>query len=244
MEEDMMNLIDVSCSNVVHERMHVMKKKRLAGKIIHIVGPRKLENDLLVSFISKETDADCFVTDFDGIERHIGNATQMPVRLFLIDYREPKLSEVLKQASYNGNGSPLARHLFAMYNPAKSKNSTDRKRRASACGILYGCNSATTLLNRICCLFGDGDTPENGSAECADAIGKTTSACPLTWRELQLLLLMTEGLQNREIGSRIGISSHTVRTHLYNSFGKIDARNRLEATAWIESHISMLYLLL
>jgi LuxR family transcriptional regulator of csgAB operon len=57
-------------------------------------------------------------------------------------------------------------------------------------------------------------------------------------------MMMTEGLRNKEIAGRIGISSHTVRTHLYNSFGKIGARNRLEANAWIESHISMLYLLM
>ena len=57
-------------------------------------------------------------------------------------------------------------------------------------------------------------------------------------------MLMSDGLRNREIAGRIGISSHTVRTHLYNSFVKIDARNRLEANAWIESHISMLYLLM
>jgi DNA-binding CsgD family transcriptional regulator len=243
MEQEMRNFIEVSCPNIVHERVHVMKE-RLAGKIIHVVGPRKLENDLLVSFIRKETDADCFLTDFGGIERYIGNTTQKPFRLFLIDYREPRLSGVLKQAAYDGNDSPLARHLVAMYNSGKSKNSTDRKRRANACGILYGCDSATALLKQICRLFSDGDTPENGSAKCEEAVGKTTSSCPLTWRELQLLMLMTEGLRNREIGCRIGISNHTVRTHLYNSFAKIDARNRLEATAWIESHISMLYLLL
>ena len=225
------NLIEVSCSNIVHERVH--EKKRLAGKIVHIVGPRKLENELLVSFIRKETDADCFVTDFDGIERYIGNATQEPFRLFLIDYREPRLSEILKQASYNGNDSSLARRLIALFNSGKSKDTADRKRSESACGILYGCESTTVLFNWICRLFSNGDTSN----------GDTASACPLTWRELQLLMLLSEGLRNREIASRIGISSHTVRTHLYNSFVKIDARNRLEANAWIESHISMLYLL-
>ena len=173
----MRNLIEVSCPNIVHERVHVTKK-RLAGKIIHVVGPRKLENDLLVSFIRKETDADCCLTDFDGIEKDIGDATPEPFRLFLIDYREPRLSGVLKQAAYNGNGSPLARHLIAMYNSGKSKNSTDRKRRASSCGILYGCDSATALLERICSLFSDGDTPENGSAECEEANGKDSILLP------------------------------------------------------------------
>ena len=229
----MASLNEVSCSKIVHEREHDMKQS-LAGKIIYVVGPRKLENDLLVSFIRKETDADGYVTDFDGIERCIGNATQEPFRLFLIDYREPRLGEVLRQASYNGNGSSLSRRLIALFNSGKSKNTTGLKRRESACGILYECESTADLLNWICRLFSDGDTSNE----------ETTSACPLTWRELQLLMLLTEGLRNCEIATRIGISSHTVRTHLYNSFVKIDARNRLEANAWIESHISMLYLLI
>ena len=67
---------------------------------------------------------------------------------------------------------------------------------------------------------------------------------PADRRELQLLMLMTEGLRNQEIASRTGISSHTVRTHLYNSFGKIGSRNRLEASGWIEAHISLMFLLI
>jgi DNA-binding CsgD family transcriptional regulator len=242
MEQAMMNLVEVSRSSTVHERTHDMKKG-LAGKIIHVVGPRKLENDLVLSFIRKETDADCLVTDFDGIERFIGNSTQKPFRLFLIDYREPRLSEILKQISYDGNGSSLARRLFALFNPGKSKDTMDRNVK-STCGILYGCDSSATLLNWIYRLFGEGVASEKGLAGCVEAIGETASSCPLTWRELQLLMLMTEGLRNSEIATRIGISCHTVRTHLYNSFGKIDVRNRLEASAWIESHISMLYLLI
>jgi len=238
----MMNLIEV-CSNIVHERVIGMKK-RLAGKTIHVVGPRKLENDLLVSFIRKETDADCYVTDFDEIERYIGDATQEPCRLFLIDRREPRLRETLEQASFNGTGSFLAWRLIPLFNSGKEKDTTERKRAGSSCGILYRCDSTTTLLNRVYRLFSYEDSPENGLAEDAEAIVETTSSSPLTWRELQLLMLLTEGLRNREIASRTGISSHTVRTHLYNSFRKIDARNRLEANAWIESHISMLYLLI
>ena len=235
------NFTEVNVLSIAQEQVQVVKKK-LAGKIIQVVGPRKLENDLLVSFIRQETDAECFVSDFDGIESFIGGSIQKSFRLFLIDYREPRLREILEQASFNGTCSFLARRLIALFDSGKSKDTADRTRRENACGILYGCDSATALLNRICRLFCEGGTSENGLTECEEASGETTS--PLTWRELQLLMLMTEGLHNREIASRIGISTHTVRTHLYNSFNKINARNRLEANAWIEAHISMLYLLI
>ena len=76
----------------------------------------------------------------------------------------------------------------------------------------------------MCRLFNGADTPENGVAECMETARETATACPLTGRELQLLMLMTEGLRNQEIASRTGISSHTVRTHLYNSFAKIGVK--------------------
>jgi DNA-binding CsgD family transcriptional regulator len=93
-------------------------------------------------------------------------------------------------------------------------------------------------------LFNNTGFPKSAAAESMSIAQETTPACPLTWRELQLLMLMSDGLRNREIAGRIGISYHTVRTHLYNSFGKIGARNRLEALSWIESHISFVFLLI
>jgi ATP/maltotriose-dependent transcriptional regulator MalT len=96
----------------------------------------------------------------------------------------------------------------------------------------------------MCRLFNGASKPENNLDEFLETARETATACPLTWRELQLLMLMTEGLRNREIAGRIGISSHTVRTHLYNSFGKIGVRNRLEASGWIEAHISFVFLLI
>ena len=221
-----------------------MMKNRLTGKTIHIVGPRRLENELLMSFISRETGADCFVTDFNGIEGYLSDAAEEPSRLFLIDYREPRLREILKQASLNGNGSSLARRLISLFNSGKGHDTAERKRAERSCGILYRCESTTALLNWMCGLFNSVETPENAMVDTMDFAKETADACPLTWRELQLLMMMTEGLRNKEIAGRIGISSHTVRTHLYNSFGKIGARNRLEASAWIEAHISMLFLLI
>jgi DNA-binding CsgD family transcriptional regulator len=38
--------------------------------------------------------------------------------------------------------------------------------------------------------------------------------------------LVAEGLTNRQIGERLGISRHTVQTHLAHVFGKLDIRSR------------------
>lgn len=51
----------------------------------------------------------------------------------------------------------------------------------------------------------------------------------LTARELEVLRLMAQGLANKEIASRLGISEHTVKFHLGSIFTKLDANSRTEA---------------
>jgi len=53
----------------------------------------------------------------------------------------------------------------------------------------------------------------------------------LTTRERQVLTLLGEGLLNKEIAARLGISEHTVKTHLAAIYEKLDASNRAEAVA-------------
>lgn len=51
----------------------------------------------------------------------------------------------------------------------------------------------------------------------------------LTPREYEILTLMTEGLDNREIAARLHVAYPTVRSHVRSVLQKLDARSRLEA---------------
>ena len=51
----------------------------------------------------------------------------------------------------------------------------------------------------------------------------------LTAREHDVLVLLADGLSNRDIGSRLDISEHTVKFHLASIFGKLGASTRTEA---------------
>jgi DNA-binding NarL/FixJ family response regulator len=53
----------------------------------------------------------------------------------------------------------------------------------------------------------------------------------LTPREGEILALLGEGLANKEIGVRLRISEHTVKTHLAAIYEKLGAANRAEAVA-------------
>lgn len=51
----------------------------------------------------------------------------------------------------------------------------------------------------------------------------------LTPRERQILGLMAEGMDNREVADRLGVSYATVRSHVRHLLGKLGARSKLEA---------------
>ncbi|GAA4739244.1 response regulator transcription factor [Flavisolibacter ginsenosidimutans] len=58
----------------------------------------------------------------------------------------------------------------------------------------------------------------------------------ITPRETEILTLMAEGALNKQIASRLGISTETVKKHLRNIYQKTGAQNKIEAlnkTRWL-----------
>ena len=52
---------------------------------------------------------------------------------------------------------------------------------------------------------------------------------PLTPREIEVLTLLADGLSNKAIAARLGISPQTVKFHVASISGKLGAANRTEA---------------
>lgn len=55
---------------------------------------------------------------------------------------------------------------------------------------------------------------------------------PLTQREIDILGLLSQGLSNKQIAPRIGISEHGVKRHIANVLAKLNCTNRTEAVAY------------
>jgi DNA-binding NarL/FixJ family response regulator len=49
---------------------------------------------------------------------------------------------------------------------------------------------------------------------------------PLTTRERQIILVLSEGLTNKEIGRRLSVAEGTVKVHLHRIYCKLGIANR------------------
>jgi len=58
----------------------------------------------------------------------------------------------------------------------------------------------------------------------------------LTYRELDVVRLLAEGLRGDAIAQRLGISKNTVRTHIQSILTKLQVHSRLEAATFAVRH--------
>lgn len=67
--------------------------------------------------------------------------------------------------------------------------------------------------------------PFGGSAR---SNGATKENTPLSFRERQVVSLVSQGFRNKEIAQKMFISEQTVKNHLHNIFDKLGVSDRLE----------------
>ena len=69
------------------------------------------------------------------------------------------------------------------------------------------------------------------SARLASFTGEAAKETVLSNREREILALLADGLVNKQIAARLGISTNTVKTHLELLFDKLGVATRAEAVA-------------
>jgi two-component system, NarL family, nitrate/nitrite response regulator NarL len=77
---------------------------------------------------------------------------------------------------------------------------------------------AATLFNRLAALAATREQPHERP--------------PLTGREIEIMLLIDQGLSNKEIGRRLSIETATVKNHVHNILEKLQVHRRGEAAAY------------
>ncbi len=99
-------------------------------------------------------------------------------------------------------------------------------RHASASEIIAAIESAA---NGLVAIHPDSLEALQPAALGGERAAAATSHQTLTTRETEVLAMIADGLGNKIIAARLGISTHTVKFHVASIFAKLDAGSRTEA---------------
>jgi len=109
---------------------------------------------------------------------------------------------------------------------------------SGAAGFLVKGAHARELVDAIRAVSG-GDRYLHSSVTSAvidDSLRGTATTSPLTVREREILRLLAAGLSAPQIGSRLGISSHTVHRHVANMSSKLGLRGVVPLVRYAVDH--------
>ena len=210
---------------------------RYRDNSVAIVGRNRFENDLLAHYIENQTPARLAV--FENLS-DVPPPTSTPPhqwRLVLLDcqgLRDTEIVRLLKKEA-----APfLQQDRVALINLKQEIENTQEFISCGVRGFFFENYRADTLIKGICAL-------KNGELWISRAIlvkyASQESIKPslaallsanLTRREREVLAMLVTGCTNEEIGQRLFISPHTVKSHTQNIFRKLGVKNRLQAAMW------------
>jgi DNA-binding NarL/FixJ family response regulator len=210
--------------------------------MIYVVGPCRVNNELLASFLDAKVGAKCVaresIDDVVGIDGHETDKR----KIILLDCfaKDPERLVLEIESCYRALGISDSVAVFNLIRGLRIEEEivvlgvrgifyvSDRPEHLQK-GVLELLEGKTWLSREVLSRF----IPETGKPR--ELSAKAVSA--LSQREIEILNLLTRGAMNTEIGEELHISRHTVKSHLYNIYKKIQVTNRLEAALWAKKNL-------
>ena len=166
----------------------------------------------------------------DGLTRHLRQC-QPDVLLADLEHGDSRL--VLGSSAVDDDDEPV--NAIALIDDAQPGWIT-RALRTNIKAILRRDSPAHDILNAIHAVFSGLVLLEPGFVDgllqrIPSVIDQVPQPVPeaLTARETEVLRMLADGLANKEIASRLGISDHTVKFHISSVLSKMGAASRTEA---------------
>ena len=183
----------------------------------------------LVAVLSTQPDFEVVGEASDGSET-VRLAETVRPDVILLDLEMPKLDGVAALEGLRDAGSTARAIVFTAYD-------TDERilgaLRAGARGYLLKGASRKEIFDAVRTVHAGGSLLEPGvTTRLLDHVREEREPQePLTPRELEVLLLISEGLHNSEIAGRLFVTERTVKFHVSSILAKLGADNRTEAVA-------------
>ena len=212
------------------------------GKLIYIVGPRRLQNEAIASCLERETGDQCFVHEvLDEIPPDEASDNELQGLVLLDCQGRDEKSLLAELRSYLSRKQ--SENYVALFNVSRDSRIEKKCISEGVRGFFYAEDQLEILVKGVQAVL-DGDwwltrevmikcilegTDEDKYARRGNEV--------LTPRQIEILAQVAVGASNDEIADKLNISSHTVKTHLYNVFQKIKVTNRLQAALWAAKHL-------
>ena len=210
---------------------------------VYIFSPLKLQSALLSSYLEKAMGIQCAVVgDRSGIPPHDEKVSEKK-SLILWDAMGTDLKTCLSKISENKR-IKQGQEQVCIFNIQGNGDTEEEDLIYGMKGIFYMEDSIAQFAKGIQAIFeGELWLPRKMmmhyiittqqqhflADECADK--------HLTHREIEILTMIAHGASNSMIAENLYISPHTVKTHIYNIFKKIEVPNRLQAAFWAIKNI-------
>lgn len=202
--------------------------------IFYLIGENLLQSQLLASFLETKLQADCFCHQ----NLSLGNIIALqPTRLTacIFDCEGCKDDTAFEKRLETGK-TPCPSHILpVLYNVDPDTDIEVLARVKFLRGYFFLGESFDSFIEGLQAILKGGPRlirQSPGEPGARRAKPPVTPPMALTTREIELLRQVASGANNREIAYRLGISPHTVKTHLYNIYKKIGVPNRLQASLW------------
>jgi LuxR family transcriptional regulator, positive regulator of biofilm formation len=207
------------------------------GKVIYILGPIQLQNSLMASFLERAVGAKCFsIETLNGLGNN-GNGDAPERKLVLWDCFGKNMQDFLLE--YKANAQQISFvDSVALFNLAQGLGIEDKIMPLGVQGFFYREDPLDKVAKGIRTIFKGElwvsraimsryikrENNEKSQSKGGPSI--------LTTREAEILAMVALGATNDQIADKLFLSRHTVKTHLYNIFKKINVPNRLQAVLW------------
>jgi DNA-binding CsgD family transcriptional regulator len=213
----------------------------LTGYTIYIVGPHLFCCELLSRTIESQTGAQCLcLKSFEEISENSGSSSQS--NLILWDCLGKNLNDFMNDFVSFIDKIVDSRYL-ALLNVTPGLGIEDNCVNQGVRGIFYEDDSLKLFLKGVHAIY-KGElwfSREVMSKFILEDKNEEIISLKvrriLTHREIEIISLLAVGHKNEQIADKLCVSPHTIKTHLYNIYKKINVTNRLQATLWAAKNL-------
>ena len=210
--------------------------------IIYIIGTKNYYHEALSYAMEREIEAKCHVEmSCENIEQECKNSDGKK-RLILINYLEKEFETELASLGIREK-EPHDSTVAALFNLQKGTGIEKRAFNKGIKGFFYRDDSLSHMVKGLLALL-QGEIwisrdilVEVALKNRAQKMNGAREKPLLTDREMEILALVSIGSDNNDIAEKLFISPHTVKTHMYKIFQKINVPNRLQAALWAAKNL-------